>query len=229
MDNKSENNTTFSKIHNINYGRFCNPSTLNIFIRALCLFILGISLSCLLNVMLILPELRRKVVYERDLLDRLYATTWWFAPCCGTASTLIGLLYPCVDSRLGKRPRHLRTEWSSVVRCAALFIGIIHAAVKLRFQSDVHLFITIASFSVLLWWYFDGSKNGFALGLLIAVGATACLLLMGPPNIFSEKMARNQLWVPCLFFCGGVTVGKIGKQLAMIEYVPSTRVKPHVD
>ena len=110
------------------FGRFCYPWTLNIFIRALCLFILGISLSCVLNVMLFLPELRRKVVYERDILDRLYATTWWFAPSCGTASTLIGLVYPCMDSRLGK-PHHLRTEWSSVVRCAAVYFGIIHAVV----------------------------------------------------------------------------------------------------
>ena len=31
----------------------------------------------------------------------------------------------------------------------------------------------------------------------------------------------NQLWVPCLFFSGGITVGKIGRQLAMLEYVPA--------
>ena len=108
--------------------RVCRPTTLNFCIRALCLFIVGISISCVLNVMLILPELRRKVVYERDLLERLYATMWWFAPSCGLASSLIGLIYPCMDSRLGK-PHHLRTEWSSVVRCSAVFIGIIHAVV----------------------------------------------------------------------------------------------------
>lgn len=46
---------------------------------------------------------------------------------------------------------------------------------------------------------------------------------------FTEKMAFvNQLWVSCLFFCGGITVGKIGRQLAMLEYVPST-VKLHAD
>lgn len=126
-----DDSSVISKIQNIihlTFLDFCRPSTLNFFIRAVCLFILGISLSCVLNVMLILPELRRKVVYERDILDRLYATTWWFTPSCGTASTLIGLIYPCIDSRLGER-HHLRTDWSSVVRCAALFMGIAHAVV----------------------------------------------------------------------------------------------------
>lgn len=109
-------------------NRVCRPATLNCCIRALCLFIVGISISCVLHVMLILLELRRKVVYERNLLERLYSTMWWFAPSCGVASVTIGLVYPCMDSRLGQ-PHHLRTEWSSVVRCGAIFIGIIHAVV----------------------------------------------------------------------------------------------------
>lgn len=211
--------------------RVCRPTTLNFCIRALCLFIVGISISCVLNVMLILPELRRKVVYERDLLERLYATMWWFAPSCGLASSLIGLIYPCMDSRLGK-PHHLRTEWSSVVRCSAVFIGIIHAVVKLRFESDIHLFITVAAFSILLWWYFDRSKNGFGLALFVAIFATTSVWFLGSHSVyslfFSEKMALvNQLWVPCLFFSGGITVGKIGRQLALLEYVPAK--KQHAD
>lgn len=38
----------------------------------------------------------------------------------------------------------------------------------------------------------------------------------------------NQLWVPCLFFSGGITIGKIGRQLAKLEYVPA-KVKLHAD
>ena len=123
-----ENHHKMTNSFTLVVNRVCRPTTLNFCIRALCLFIVGISMSCVLNVMLILPELRRKVVYERNLLERLYTTMWWFAPSCGLASALIGLVYPCVDSRLGK-PHHLRTEWSSVVRCGAVFIGIIHAVV----------------------------------------------------------------------------------------------------
>lgn len=106
----------------------CRPATLNFFIRAFCLFIFGLLISCVLNVMLILPELRRKVVFERELVERLYSTLWWFAPSCGLASSIVGMMYPCTDMRFGQ-PHHLRNEWSSVVRCEVLFFGIIHAAV----------------------------------------------------------------------------------------------------
>lgn len=141
MDGKSsrtgENYFKMANSVTLMLDRVCRPMTLNFCIRALCLFIVGISLSCVLNVMLILPELRRKVVHERDLLERLYTTMWWFSPSCGLASALIGLIYPCMDSRLGE-PHHLRTEWSNVVRCGAFFIGIIHAVVvsfeNLKFQ-----------------------------------------------------------------------------------------------
>lgn len=43
------------------------------------------------------------------------------------SSALIGLLYPCIDSRLGE-PHKFKREWSSVMRCVAVFVGINHAS-----------------------------------------------------------------------------------------------------
>lgn len=40
---------------------------------------------------------------------------------------LIGLLYPCIDRRLGE-PHKFKREWSSVMRCVAVFVGINHAS-----------------------------------------------------------------------------------------------------
>ena len=39
----------------------------------------------------------------------------------------VGLLYPLVDKKLG-RCHKLKTEWSSVMRCVAVFVGINHAS-----------------------------------------------------------------------------------------------------
>lgn len=40
---------------------------------------------------------------------------------------VIGLLYPCIDSRVGE-PHRFKREWSSVMRCVAVFVGINHAS-----------------------------------------------------------------------------------------------------
>ena len=42
-------------------------------------------------------------------------------------SALIGMLYPFLDQRLGE-PHKYRREWSSVMRCVAVFVGINHAS-----------------------------------------------------------------------------------------------------
>lgn len=42
-------------------------------------------------------------------------------------TAMIGLLYPCIDSRLGE-PHKFKREWSSVMRCVAVFVGINHAS-----------------------------------------------------------------------------------------------------
>lgn len=48
------------------------------------------------------------------------------SPLCLRAA-LIGLLYPFIDRRLGE-PHRLKREWSSVMRCVAVFVGINHAS-----------------------------------------------------------------------------------------------------
>lgn len=55
-------------------------------------------------------------------------------------SALIGLLYPCIDRRLGE-PHKLKREWSSVMRCVAVFVGINHAS-AVSFSHHNALFFT---------------------------------------------------------------------------------------
>ena len=45
----------------------------------------------------------------------------------GCHTAVIGLLYPYLDDILGER-RGRKQEWSSVMRCIAVFVGINHAS-----------------------------------------------------------------------------------------------------
>uniref|UniRef100_A0A8C2PET3 Insulin-induced gene protein n=1 Tax=Capra hircus TaxID=9925 RepID=A0A8C2PET3_CAPHI len=140
--------------------------------------------------------------------------------------TVVGLLYPCIDSHLGE-PHKFKREWASVMRCVAVFVGINHASAKLDFANNVQLSLTLAALSLGLWWTFDRSRSGLGLGITIAFLATLITQLLVYNGVYqytSPDFLYIRSWLPCIFFSGGVTVGNIGRQLAM--GVPE---KPHSD
>ncbi|XP_010163357.1 insulin-induced gene 1 protein, partial [Antrostomus carolinensis] len=139
---------------------------------------------------------------------------------------VVGLLYPCIDSHLGE-PHKFKREWASVMRCIAVFVGINHASAKLDFANNVQLSLTLAALSLGLWWTFDRSRSGLGLGITIAFVATLItqfLVYNGVYQYTSPDFLYIRSWLPCIFFSGGVTVGNIGRQLAM--GIPE---KPHND
>ncbi|XP_041099451.1 insulin-induced gene 1 protein-like [Polyodon spathula] len=146
--------------------------------------------------------------------------------CCLSVAAVVGLLYPCIDSHLGE-PHKFKREWASVMRCIAVFVGINHASAKLDFANNVQLSLTLAALSLGLWWTFDRSRSGFGLGITIAVLATLItqfLVYNGVYQYTSPDFLYIRSWLPCIFFSGGVTVGNIGRQLAM-----GAPEKPHMD
>eukprot|EP00062_Callorhinchus_milii_P011343 gi/632957226/ref/XP_007894364.1/ PREDICTED: insulin-induced gene 2 protein isoform X2 [Callorhinchus milii] len=143
---------------------------------------------------------------------------------------VIGLLYPCIDSRLGE-PHKFKREWSSVMRCVAVFVGINHASAKVDFANNTQLSLTLAALSIGLWWTFDRSRSGFGLGIGIAFIATLVTQLLVYNGVYqytSPDFLYVRSWLPCIFFAGGITMGNIGRQLAMYEckVIPE---KPHQD
>ncbi|XP_067891225.1 insulin-induced gene 2 protein isoform X2 [Heterodontus francisci] len=143
---------------------------------------------------------------------------------------VIGLLYPCIDSHLGE-PHKFKREWSSVMRCVAVFVGINHASAKVDFANNMQLSLTLAALSIGLWWTFDRSRSGFGLGIGIAFLATLVTQLLVYNGVYqytSPDFLYVRSWLPCIFFAGGITMGNIGRQLAMYEckVIPE---KPHQD
>ncbi|XP_008565305.1 PREDICTED: insulin-induced gene 1 protein [Galeopterus variegatus] len=191
--------------------------------RSLVLFSVGVVLALVLNLL----QIQRNVtLFPEEVIATIFSSAWWVPPCCGTAAAIVGLLYPCIDSHLGE-PHKFKREWASVMRCIAVFVGINHASAKLDFANNVQLSLTLAALSLGLWWTFDRSRSGLGLGITIAFLATLItqfLVYNGVYQYTSPDFLYIRSWLPCIFFSGGVTVGNIGRQLAM--GVPE---KPHSD
>ncbi|KAM7120774.1 insulin-induced gene 1 protein [Molossus nigricans] len=191
--------------------------------RSLVLFSVGVVLALVLN---LLQVQRNVTLFPEEVIATTFSSAWWVPPCCGTAAAVVGLLYPCIDSHLGE-PHKFKREWASVMRCVAVFVGINHASAKLDFANNVQLSLTLAALSLGLWWTFDRSRSGLGLGITIAFLATLITQLLVYNGVYqytSPDFLYVRSWLPCIFFSGGVTVGNIGRQLAM--GVPE---KPHSD
>ncbi|XP_055990811.1 insulin-induced gene 1 protein isoform X1 [Sorex fumeus] len=191
--------------------------------RGLVLFSVGALLALVLN---LLQVQRSVTLFPDEPLAAVLASAWWVPPCCGTAAAVVGLLYPCIDSHLGE-PHKFKREWASVMRCVAVFVGINHASAKLDFANNVQLSLTLAALSLGLWWTFDRSRSGLGLGITIAFLATLITQLLVYNGVYqytSPDFLYIRSWLPCIFFSGGVTVGNIGRQLAM-----GSPEKPHSD
>uniref|UniRef100_A0A8C7E8G1 Insulin-induced gene protein n=1 Tax=Nothoprocta perdicaria TaxID=30464 RepID=A0A8C7E8G1_NOTPE len=107
-----------------------------------------------------------------------------------------------------------------VMRCVAVFVGINHASAKVDFANNIQLSLTLAALSIGLWWTFDRSRSGFGLGIGIAFLATLVSQLLVYNGVYqytSPDFLYVRSWLPCIFFAGGITMGNIGRQLAMYE------------
>ncbi|KAH0520259.1 Insulin-induced gene 1 protein [Microtus ochrogaster] len=186
--------------------------------RSLVLFSFGVVLALVLNLL----QIQRNVtLFPDEVIATIFSSAWWVPPCCGTAAAVVGLLYPCIDSHLGE-PHKFKREWASVMRCIAVFVGINHASAKLDFANNVQLSLTLAALSLGLWWTFDRSRSGLGLGITIAFLATLITQLLVYNGVYqytSPDFLYIRSWLPCIFFSGGVTVGNIGRQLAMVSTV----------
>ncbi|MEE6523322.1 hypothetical protein FKM82_022168 [Ascaphus truei] len=106
------------------YSTLENSQGRSLIRRSLVLFAVGAFLALVLNLL----QIQRNVtLFPEEVIATIFSSAWWVPPCCGTAAAVVGLLYPCIDSRLGE-PHKFKREWASVMRCIAVFVGINHAS-----------------------------------------------------------------------------------------------------
>jgi hypothetical protein len=191
-----------------------------LFVRGSVLFIIGVFFALVLNLL----QVQRQVTLFPDVIDNVFSSAWWVPPSCGTAAAVIGLLYPYLDGVLGES-RDNKQEWSSVMRCIAVFVGINHASAKIDFANNLQLSLTLTAMSIGLWWLFDRSRSGFGLGVGIAILATLVTQLLVYNGIYrytAPDFIYVRSWLPCIFFSGGITMGNIGRQLALYDCTETT-------
>ncbi|KAM4689300.1 insulin-induced gene 1 protein [Discoglossus pictus] len=206
--------SSLNSLISLSYTTLASSEGRSLIRRSLVLFAVGAFLALVLNLL----QIQRNVtLFPEEVIATIFSSAWWVPPCCGTAAAVVGLLYPCIDSHLGE-PHKFKREWASVMRCIAVFVGINHASAKLDFANNVQLSLTLAALSLGLWWTFDRSRSGLGLGITIAFLATLItqfLVYNGVYQYTSPDFLYIRSWLPCIFFSGGVTVGNIGRQLAM--------------
>ncbi|NXT24242.1 INSI1 protein, partial [Syrrhaptes paradoxus] len=183
--------------------------------RSVVLFVVGAFMALVLNLL----QIQRNVtLFPDEVISTLFSSAWWVPPCCGTAA---GELQ---TSTKIQNHAHLQIEFSlfqfqqqDICRHKRIVLNIFFQ--KLDFANNVQLSLTLAALSLGLWWTFDRSRSGLGLGITIAFVATLItqfLVYNGVYQYTSPDFLYIRSWLPCIFFSGGVTVGNIGRQLAMV-------------
>ncbi|NXR67875.1 INSI1 protein, partial [Rhadina sibilatrix] len=181
--------------------------------RSVVLFVVGAFMALVLNLL----QIQRNVtLFPDEVISTLFSSAWWVPPCCGTAagesltSTSDFWFFP--HSLVAEE---MRNRMSADLKRTVLNIFF----QKLDFANNVQLSLTLAALSLGLWWTFDRSRSGLGLGITIAFVATLItqfLVYNGVYQYTSPDFLYIRSWLPCIFFSGGVTVGNIGRQLAMV-------------
>ncbi|NXT36016.1 INSI1 protein, partial [Pelecanoides urinatrix] len=183
--------------------------------RSLVLFVVGAFMALVLNLL----QIQRNVtLFPDEVISTLFSSAWWVPPCCGTAAGEL------LTSTKIQNHAHFQVEFS-VVQFQQQDVSRLKRIVlnsffqKLDFANNVQLSLTLAALSLGLWWTFDRSRSGLGLGITIAFVATLItqfLVYNGVYQYTSPDFLYIRSWLPCIFFSGGVTVGNIGRQLAMV-------------
>ncbi|NWU78105.1 INSI1 protein, partial [Onychorhynchus coronatus] len=180
--------------------------------RSVVLFVVGAFMALVLNLL----QIQRNVtLFPDEVISTLFSSAWWVPPCCGTAAG--ELLISTSHFFFPLFPHPVAEER----RMSADFKGLSLTSFfqKLDFANNVQLSLTLAALSLGLWWTFDRSRSGLGLGITIAFVATLItqfLVYNGVYQYTSPDFLYIRSWLPCIFFSGGVTVGNIGRQLAMV-------------
>ncbi|NWV56643.1 INSI1 protein, partial [Daphoenositta chrysoptera] len=189
--------------------------------RSVVLFVVGAFMALVLNLL----QIQRNVtLFPDEVISTLFSSAWWVPPCCGTAAGEAMGLSACPVRVGAQRFHHAASNanpsfWKDARPAYPRAIVLNIFPQKLDFANNVQLSLTLAALSLGLWWTFDRSRSGLGLGITIAFVATLItqfLVYNGVYQYTSPDFLYIRSWLPCIFFSGGVTVGNIGRQLAMV-------------
>lgn len=211
-DNIDLNNTqhpSCNKNENTHHITSIRSSTL---LRAIILFTLGSLLTFVLN---ILQMEYKSNLFPSNVLQFLQSI-WWAIPVCGLASVYIGIAYPYFDHKFGQC-HHDDRDWTLIIRCISLFIGLNHLCAKIQFANSSHFLIIFIVFCLVFWYWFDNSKFGLIFNIINAVSVIIIAHILRHYEIINNyneiQFNYLQICLLCLTFTGGISIGNIGRLL----------------
>ncbi|NWQ80247.1 INSI1 protein, partial [Columbina picui] len=184
--------------------------------RSVVLFVVGAFMALVLNLL----QIQRNVtLFPDEVISTLFSSAWWVPLCCGTAAGELLTSTSRYRIMLSSSLSSGLFSFSSRMSTDLKGLSLTSFFQKLDFANNVQLSLTLAALSLGLWWTFDRSRSGLGLGITIAFVATLItqfLVYNGVYQYTSPDFLYIRSWLPCIFFSGGVTVGNIGRQLAMV-------------
>ncbi|NXF90494.1 INSI1 protein, partial [Eubucco bourcierii] len=183
--------------------------------RSVVLFVVGAFMALVLNLL----QIQRNVtLFPDEVISTLFSSAWWVPPCCGTAAGEFLTSESDLHAHFQFEFFLVQFQQQAIWKLKRIVLNTFLSQ-KLDFANNVQLSLTLAALSLGLWWTFDRSRSGLGLGITIAFVATLItqfLVYNGVYQYTSPDFLYIRSWLPCIFFSGGVTVGNIGRQLAMV-------------
>lgn len=76
------------------YVSSVTSQSVNLVIRGVVLFFIGVFLALVLNLL----QIQRNVtLFPPDVIASIFSSAWWVPPCCGTASGTYRVFWQCLE------------------------------------------------------------------------------------------------------------------------------------
>lgn len=145
----------------------------------------------------------------------------YFSAAWGTQGILLGFLLPLFDwvfpstfVDFGKGG----TDWSSIIRAVAAFLGIAYGVRKLPWESSMQAAAMWGLLNPFLWYILDATRNGFILSSLVAIVGSTVFAILFPSHVPVAKLDSPEyisviVWIASAYFISSICFGNIGRRM----------------
>jgi hypothetical protein len=143
----------------------------------------------------------------------------WIFPLFASTLVVVGLTHPALD-RVLARPTRVPLRFRHVAIGLVSFLALWAASGFLPLATGGAKDIVLALGVALVWWLFDRTWQGLAIGAVTALGGVVAEVLLTRSGAFHYAThARNLFgvasWLPLLYVAGSVTGGNLGRWLSL--------------
>ncbi|KAF5096699.1 hypothetical protein D0Z00_002698 [Geotrichum galactomycetum] len=145
----------------------------------------------------------------------------YFSAAWGTQGILLGFLLPLFDWIFSSTSVDFGkggTDWSSIIRAVAAFLGIAYGVRKLPWESSMQAAAMWGLLNPFLWYILDATRNGFILSSLVAIVGSSVFALLFPSHVPAAKLDSPEyisviVWIASAYFISSICFGNIGRRM----------------